>query len=127
VAALTDPVGAFGHPHQRSFDGCQLMHDLIVDGDIGESLDGDVRALADALAERDAAARHVGTGAQRRGAMVELVAQVTENSDELVRPRRFGIGLGSRRRWHAIDCTADGRGDRLRQSYDETIPGVQEV
>ena len=104
--------------NQRGLDRCELMHDLIVNGDIGESLDGDARAFAHTFAERDPAARHVRTGAKRCGAMFEIVSHGFEGGDEPVGVSRFGIWIGSWRRRHAVDCTT-GAGHRYRRPCAE--------
>ena len=73
MADFADSVLPLGNSGQGGLDGGQLMHDLIVDRNVGEPLDGDARALTDTLAERNAAARHVGTGAKNRCTSFEIV------------------------------------------------------
>lgn len=105
-----------GDANQRRLDCGELVHDLIMHGDVGESLDGDARAFAHPLAERDPPARHVRTGAERGGAVFEIVSHGFEGGDDLVRMRRFGFWLGVGHRRHAVDCTT-GAGPRYRRPF----------
>jgi hypothetical protein len=81
------------------------MHDLIVDRNVGESLDGDARPFPHTFAERNAATRHVRPRSKRRGAGFEIITQRLERRDEFVGVRRLGFWLGSGSRRHVIDCT----------------------
>ena len=104
-AHFAQPVLALRDANQRCLDCRELVHDLIVNGDIRESLDGDARALAHTFAERDPPARHVRAGAKRSRTMFELVPHGFEGCDEFVGARRFGVRLWSWRHRHAVDCT----------------------
>jgi hypothetical protein len=60
-----------------------LVDDLVVDRHVGEPLDGNARAFAHPLSERDATTRHIRTDRRRSAAFeigVQLVEQGTRSS-----------------------------------------------
>ena len=107
-AHVTNPVCPFGNSDQCGVYCRQLVNDLIVNGNVGESLDGDARALTDPLAERYATARHVRTRSKRGRTFFEIVTQRFECRNQLVQPSPFIIGIGSRCSTHAVDSTTHG-------------------
>jgi hypothetical protein len=109
---LANPIVPLGDSDQRGVYCCQLSNDLIVNRDIGESLDGDARALADPLAERNATAWHVRTRSKRGRTLFEIVTQRLERSNEFVPVGQLIIGLGCGCRTHAADCRSGGTARR---------------
>ena len=103
-AHFADPVSPLADPHQRGVDGSDLLNDLIVNRDVGEPLDGDARSLAHPLAERDAAARHIGTRAEGGGPAVEFVTKGVESINEGFPPVQV-IRSRSGRLTHPVDCS----------------------
>jgi hypothetical protein len=101
---LAHPIAALGNPYQRGVHCGELLHDLIVNGNVGESFDGDARSLTDPLAKRNATARNGCTRSKRGCAAFEIVAQGLERSYEVVREGPFSIRLWT----HATDCTTRG-------------------
>jgi hypothetical protein len=75
---LANSVASLGNADQRGVYRRQLLHDLIVNRDVSESLDGDARAFTDAFAERNATTRDGRTRSKRGSTAFEIVAHRLE-------------------------------------------------